>query len=188
MTLLDPESHPISLVHAWSDALGPDWSATFSRYLYVPQTVRDDRTEFSVPLRKVTISWLQEQLGGLPQGYELAFHSRLQRRSQAFHVPMIDFAENPASGKALNRWVKNHLALDLTLFRSGRSFHGYGTRPISQEEWVRFMGLLLLANLPKRRPLVDNRWIGHRLMAGYSALRWSHNSPHYLSSPTKLKT
>jgi hypothetical protein len=35
------------------------------------------------------------------------------------------------------------------------------------------MGRLLLLNLPEKPCLVDTRWVGHRLIGGYAALRWS---------------
>jgi hypothetical protein len=73
------------------------------------------------------------------------------------------------------------------LFASGRSYHLYLGALFLREEWVKFMGRLLLLN-PRRGPLLtDPRWIGHRLMGGYGALRWSANtSPYSKVGPPKL--
>lgn len=72
-------------------------------------------------------------------------------------------------------------------YESGRSFHGYGTTLISNEEWIQLMGRLLLVNQPQQHPIVDSRWIGHRLIAGYSALRWTKNTDDYIQVPKLLK-
>ncbi len=115
-------------------------------------------------------------------------HSTLTQGRRIKHVPMIDFAVKPGMAAEVITWTDHHLGIDLQLFDSGRSFHGYGIRPISETQWVRLMGLLLLGNAPNREPVVDARWIGHRLLAGYSSLRWSNNSTHYTRWPTLTRS
>ena len=34
--------------------------------------------------------------------------------------------------------------------------------------------------------IVDSRWIGHRLIGGYSSLRWTNNTGMYRSEPSKI--
>lgn len=178
-------AHPVSMVPQWLDALGGgEWIASFSRYRYVPQTVEDRRERFRVPLRHVTPNWLEAQLATLPSGSELALDSVLRSGRREMHIPMVDFAADALRQVEVVAWAADHLQLSLQLFASGRSYHAYGTQPISRSKWIRLMGLLLLANLPDQPPLVDARWIGHRLLAGYASLRWSRNSPHYLSVPS----
>ena len=186
MKMLDSDSHPISLVPEWLEAVGEGWYASFSRYRYSPQTVEDERERFKVPLRDVTKSWLERQLEGLPSDYELAMDSVLTSGRRERHIPMVDFAAKVAQQNDVILWVSQHLGLTVRLFDSGRSFHAYGTEPVSRRQWVRLMGLLLLANMPDDPPLVDSRWVGHRLLAGYASLRWSQNSPRYLSTPTAV--
>lgn len=109
---------------------------------------------------------------------------------QQRHIPMIDF--NVPHGDALGyRPDAEHLqTLGLNLdhfryFNSGRSFHGYGTSLLKYEEWVAFMGkLLLLNNEDCAHELIDSRWVGHRLIKGTGALRWTQNNEKYLTIPT----
>ncbi|MHB1292207.1 MAG: primase 1D-like protein [Sulfuricella sp.] len=37
-------------------------------------------------------------------------------------------------------------------------------------------------------PTVDPRWVGHRLISGYAALRWTKNTEQYLNTPTLIET
>jgi len=184
MSGLQFELHPISLVPLWEQALGEGWNATFSRYLYVPHSIEDKRTSFQIPLAEVTPTWLERQIDALPPAFELAMHSRLTRGHVFRHIPMIDFAAESQNGNGVLEWAATHLGISLHVFFSGRSFHAYGVEPVSHARWVRFMGLLLLGNMPGKPAIVDTRWIGHRLLAGYSALRWSKNSAHYVGMPT----
>lgn len=187
MSSVDFRVHPISLVPIWRSAFGLDSLVKFSRYQYIPQDVVDRRKVISVKLSELTASWLSEQLDNLAEGHDLALHSLVKSGSRKAHIPMVDFAAVNLSVDEVVSWASNYLGITLRLFDSGRSLHGYGLEPISTEKWYRFMGLLLLANKPGQPQLVDSRWIGHRLLAGYSALRWSANSKHYLKMPTLLK-
>ena len=80
--------------------------------------------------------------------------------------------------------LQSYWSMEFAIFDSGRSFHAYGNRLLSTEEWIQFMGSLLLLNEPGKNKLIDTRWIGHRLMAGYSSLRWSCNTRWYKRFPT----
>lgn len=119
---------------------------------------------------------------------ELAFHSRIRIGPRTIrHLLLIDFAkELGETGVEKLRKILGERYTDyMALYDSGRSAHGYVIRLVTRDEWIHFMGMLLLLNLPHERPLTDARWIGHRLIAGYSALRWSRNTPQYLSLPTR---
>jgi hypothetical protein len=95
------------------------------------------------------------------------------------HIPLLDFRCEP------NDYFLRLLTVGLSrlagsgaLLRSGRSFHFYGFRTMDQEEWRRFMAeALLLA------PLTDVRYIAHRLLDGFAALRFT-TSPHKPTEPT----
>lgn len=184
MKTMNLDLHPIGLVPLWHSAVGNGWDAHFSRYKYVPQSIDDYRTPIQVALAEVTPSWLRDQLNQLGPGEELAMHSTLTQGRRIRHIPMVDFALKSGGVTEVAIWAHHHLGIDLQFFDSGRSFHAYGTQPISKTQWVRLMGLLLLGNAPDRDPVVDSRWIGHRLLAGYSSLRWSKNTAHYIRSPT----
>jgi hypothetical protein len=69
------------------------------------------------------------------------------------------------------------------IFFSGRSFHAYWIRLLTHREWIKFMGASLLCNR-LRVTVVDTRWVGHRLLGGYGALRWSRNTSQHAHYPT----
>ncbi len=187
MKHFDPSIHPISLIQHWLRSVDGEWLATLSRYQYLPQKIEDKREIVTVKLGHLTASWLDEQLNSLPEGYELAFHSVLRLGRRELHIPMVDFSIASIEPQLVVAWASQYLGITLQLFDSGRSFHGYGQETISKSKWVKLMGLLLLSNSPNKPPLVDARWVGHRLLAGYSALRWSHHSSSYLKMPTQIR-
>jgi hypothetical protein len=107
--------------------------------------------------------------------------------NQTLHLVMVDMSTGArAHLEKLRAFIGDNYADKIAWYRSGRSFHGYGDTLLTGELWVRFMGLLLLANQPSLEPTVDPRWIGHRLLAGYAALRWTKNTEHYLSAPSSI--
>jgi hypothetical protein len=160
-----------------------------SVYQYVPQTVADPRIVHRLGVKDFDRSFSQ-LYQSLASGHEIAVHSRSKRsiagRAAIFHVPMLDLACSEIDEGQLA--TLEQLAFDIRaramcLFASGRSYHVYFDAAISHQAWVRFMGRALLTNLPNATPLVDSRWIGHRLQAGFASLRWTNNSRWYVKSP-----
>lgn len=181
--------HPLLVVQEIINKYGTDIKFEFSHYIYVPQTINDQRSTFLVLAKDLTPIKLQELCNSTPPGTELALHSKvLFLDCTVMHIPMIDLATRAAGiiGRVIDV-LPLELAGSMIWFESGRSFHGYGTVLISQEDWVKFMGRLLLVNQPQLPPVVDPRWIGHRLISGYSALRWTKNTGHYLQKPELAK-
>tara|TARA_R110000744_G_scaffold358946_1_gene466137 strand:+ start:1575 stop:2129 length:555 start_codon:yes stop_codon:yes gene_type:complete len=162
----------------------------FSVYKYRPQSVIDERKCF--PTKKIDLNeeWLTKQLKSLKENEELAFHSKFKIGTRYYHIPLIDFncpaSEIENAKRMLFNLLPREIYNSLTYYESGRSLHAYGSTPISHVKWVEFMGRLLLANMPNQSSLVDARWIGHRLIGGFSSLRWSANSDHYLKIPSKI--
>jgi hypothetical protein len=160
----------------------------FSYYKYIPQTLVDDRTVFKISLNELRDEELVfDLLYSVPAGYELAIHSLVALRDRNFtHIPMADM-----SSQSLSKLAKYRAYLDFSheqqfaWYKSGRSFHGYGDEFIDMAEWPAYMGKLLLANEPGMPPVVDPRWVGHRLIGGYAALRWTKNTDHYKEIPKK---
>lgn len=185
MSKANRESHPYIVLEKIKPQLPSNAIATFSKYTYHPQTIKDDRTLIEIPLQEITWEKVCDLIESLESDQELAFHSNLSINSEIRHIPMVDFA---TSGKAqvskLIDYIGKGLMENFLWFNSGRSFHGYGTTLISQKEWYELMGKLLLANQPSLPPLTDPRWVGHRLIAGYAALRWSKNTDSYKQEPT----
>jgi hypothetical protein len=184
MELPDLEAHPILLVRKLESLYGGRLALSFSRYVYLKQAIADQREVFWINARDVTNDWLISTLRTLQPGQELALNSTVQIEGHSYHLPMIDFLGFSADHyDILRQSFDEGFVNDLLFFNSGRSFHAYGVEPQTFHAWVQFMGRLLLCNLPKLAPVVDQRWIGHRLLGGYAALRWSKNTECYRQYP-----
>lgn len=167
-----------------------DFEIQFSIYEYQPQTVFDRRTFIDVPAGDVDESWIIQQIESLALGEELAFHSVYKKGATKYHLPMIDFdcsVEDLGYAKStLYKLLPNNIFSGLAFYDSGRSLHAYGSTGLKNKEWINFMGRLLLSNIPNHPSIVDTRWVGHRLMGGFSSLRWSSNSDMYLKVPSRI--
>ena len=160
---------------------------SFSRYLYKPRSREDSRERFVVPITAVNASWFRREIKAIEVGQELAFESRIRWKGQLRHVPMIDF-KGTAAGQLraiLDIFPGSH-KLEPFVYYSGRSFHAYFLELLSNRDWIRFMGSALLCNTPDNPNVVDQRWIGHRLIAGYSSLRWSVNGSRHKTQPRRV--
>jgi hypothetical protein len=185
-----PKSHPYWHMRAILERRSDVSALHMSYYEYRPQTVKDDRQNVQVSLEEfLDEHCIQALMKGTPTGHELAFHSDVTLTDgQKKHLVMVDMSTGAkAHLDKLRAYLGDHFYQTITWYTSGRSFHGYGEDLLAESDWVRFMGLLLLANKPRVEPTVDPRWIGHRLLAGYAGLRWTKNSSHYLMTPTKLE-
>lgn len=184
-----PKSHPYWHVRVIVDRSPNIIAVPLSYYSYRPQSVDDARTPLLVSARDfVQSEKIETIIAGTPAGHELALHSDFRlANGERRHLVMIDMATSSrAHLDKLRGFLGDHFFQRITWFSSGRSFHGYGEDLLSQDDWVHFMGLLLLANKPRFEPTVDPRWIGHRLLGGYAALRWTKNTDHYLVTPTSI--
>lgn len=183
--------HPLQLVSTYTELIQARFALPFefefSKYVYVPQTIAESREVFR--------SWpetvehvFHKEAGALLSKEEIAFHSRVTiANGRTLHVPMIDMGcENIGSYVPLLKESFEDFGIGrFSIFSSGRSFHVYGHGLLeSDQQLVQFMGRILLLNLPGRERVIDERWVGHRLMAGYSTLRWTNNNPHYKAAPT----
>jgi hypothetical protein len=128
----------------------------------------------------------------LPPDHDIAFSSVVHTHNPSkrrYHLPLIDF-HGDISDIFLNRvadFVQESDAESIAFYKSGKSLHAYVGALLSQQEWVRFMGGLLLMNR-KEEQAVDTRWVGHRLRAGYAGLRWTANQGQYTQLPAHLRT
>lgn len=164
---------------------------TLSKYIYLPDSVTDEREFFKVKGNDFNQNFVFDHLKNLNADQELAFHSIIKdSHGKIKHIPMIDFTiEDEISRDTYYRLkylLEKNIFNNLVFYSSGRSFHAYSTTLISNKEWQVFMGRLLLVN-PKDadNSIIDTRWVGHRLLSGYSTLRWSNNSGKYLQLPEK---
>ena len=161
-------------------------SIQLSYYKYTPQTIHDERRDFLLArdffLDPVLMMGF---INSCPENFEVAVNSIIRMQNdEKLHLPMIDMS-TPSKAHLLKliEFLGENVFHSFSWFASGRSFHGYGSNLISQTEWIRFMGTLLLSNKKDLKPTVDPRWIGHRLISGYSSLRWSKNTSYYLGIP-----
>lgn len=181
-----PYWHARSIVDKHRDEIA---SLYFSYYNYVPQSIIDKRKTFSISssefLNQDSVEFFMQET---PFGQELAFHSKILTVSgEQKHIPMVDMSTGSTAQLAkLRPFLGDELYQSFKWFKSGRSFHGYGNFLVSERKWVTLMGMLLLANQKSLAPTVDPRWVGHRLIAGYSALRWTKNTPHYINLPNEI--
>jgi hypothetical protein len=184
-----PRAHPYWHVRAVIEQREDVVAVPASYYAYTPRTVADARTTFLIPVEDfLTPHRMHHYISETPAGQEMAIHSNVRMSdNQTLHLVMVDMSTGArAHLEKLRAFIGDNYADKIAWYRSGRSFHGYGDTLLTGELWVRFMGLLLLANQPSLEPTVDPRWIGHRLLAGYAALRWTKNTEHYLSAPSSI--
>jgi len=163
---------------------------SLSRYVYAPDSLFDDREFMAVHGEDLTEERINQEIEFLRPDQELAFNSNVRIGGKNFHIPMIDFsAEEKISGEIfdrMSRYLPKALMLNMAIYKSGRSFHAYSMKLLTPKEWIDFMGRLLLINPRGHADIVDSRWVGHRLIGGFGALRWSNNSGQYLGSPSRV--
>jgi len=171
---------------------GPDVTFTYSRYQVAPpglQAVAPRTGVFRVRGAEVTPDWIVHRFAELGPNEEMAWHSWVECRGGGFHIPMIDFVDRPARSVlcqlARQLSVEMDLSGSLVLFETGRSFHGYFPDLIPERTWPKYLGQLLLLNEHDRLFVIDTRWVGHGLVRGFTALRWSNNTDRYRAMPRR---
>lgn len=183
------EKHPISVYLNYLRKLVPDEDAylNFKSYTYQKKSFNDECKEHITPLKMVDISWLENVSNSLMWNEELAITSIIDSGNGRFFIPMIDLSikdlVRASSAPSINKFI-SYWDMDFFVFNSGRSFHLYGNKLFSSDRlWIKFMSSLLLLNEPGQQQIIDSRWVGHRLMAGYSALRLTNKTNQYKRYP-----
>ena len=163
----------------------------FSKYKYVADTLFDEREAIMVSGAELTAEWVESTIQSLKPGFELALHSNVLIKNRTHHIPMIDFTlSGSITFDVIDRmrcFLPRSVMLNLAIYESGRSFHAYSTALIRPKDWIEFMGRLLLINSNISPDIIDTRWIGHRLIGGFSSLRWSNNTKQYLGMPKRIR-
>ncbi len=184
------QGHPCLLVEEIAARYGADLIFTYSRYEVAPpglQAIAPRSAVLRVPAREVTPDWIADRFAELGPNEEMAWHSRVERGSVSFHIPMIDFVGRPAHSLLceVGRELRAEIDLggNLILFDTGRSFHGYFLDLLPERAWPKYLAQLLILNEHDRQPVIDARWVDHALMRGFTALRWSHNTNRYRAIP-----
>jgi hypothetical protein len=122
------------------------------------------------------VQYIREKIQGLRSDVVLAICSkcRLVDGSVA-HIPMMDFRckSSPENQKKVESSLRGVGQKAGYILESGRSYHYYGIDLMDEKSWIQFMGKCLLLS-----PLVDSRYIAHRLIEGTCALRVSTSERH----------
>lgn len=104
------------------------------------------------------------------------------RNGEVRHIPMMDFRCRIAqrNQELLVRGLQTlkHRGM---LFNSGRSYHFYGYRLMTEREWVYFQGQCLLLGR-----LADSRYVGHRILEGMCTLRLTGDDRLKPRTPTSV--
>lgn len=186
---MKPGAHPREVLAYFLERFGPECTLEFSKYIYRPRSTVDDREYFTVGITEAAAA--QEALAGsLNPEQDLALHSTLkQKNGETLHIPMLDLHGqfDSASVAPIADLMKVFGVESFAVFGSGRSAHVYGLGSLARDQIVPFLGRSLLLNLPDQPALVDSRWVGHRLIAGYGSLRWTCNSKQYLRLPELIE-
>jgi len=180
--------HPFIVIKKIKDKYSHNLEFEFSEYYHKEKSLKDERKTFKEFGYNINEKYLTNLINKLEPGWELALNSCvIDEKGETYHIPMIDFSNgfDIANINYLNEIFDPDFVKQLILFDSGRSYHGYGTTLINEYEFLRFLGKLLLLNSNGYK-IVDARWIGHRLIGGYCALRLSFNNKYYLKLPTLI--
>ena len=116
-------------------------------------------------------------------------HSTVLVDGRPMHIPMLDGACARLGGRGfgrLKKFIDPKWFSGMRFYQSGRSFHAYGSELMEASNLSSFLGSALLANEVGEDPVVDARWIGHRLMGGRASLRLSANGARSLMHPERF--
>jgi hypothetical protein len=139
---------------------------------------KSDEKEFRLHRDQVSLPKLESLINELDPDFALGLSSAVRLlNGQSRHIPMIDLScgKSPEAVRTLNLLFHQIGQRRGVLLDSGRSYHFYGLDLLDDRSWLTFMGRSLLLT-----PLVDTRYLAHRLIDGYGRLRISKskNKPH----------
>lgn len=187
--MIPETSHPYWLMHSVVSSEPAVKTLYLSYYLHRPQSLVDERTLLAVSRANfLDPQHIAQLIDRCPPDQELAIQSAMDCTDGVVrHIHMVDMSTSSRAhlGK-LKAFVGAETFHGYAWFETGRSYHGYGNQLVTQEQWVAYMGLLLLSNQKDLKATVDPRWIAHRLIAGFATLRWSRNTKHYLRLPHRI--
>ena len=86
--MIDFEKHPFRVVRLLIERTNDSIELEFSRYIYTPQQLFDQRHTFHVAGSQVSIAWFQEQLASLGSDEEIALHSKVTLNNRTYHIPI----------------------------------------------------------------------------------------------------
>jgi hypothetical protein len=178
---LHRESEIESLLAVIRKSKAPLWAILASYYLQtrgVEGLAREallhdntGATTWTIPRRELSVEGLEEIVDDLGSAYALSASSKVTLSDGSIgHLPMIDFRCEPSDDnlRAVTDVARAIGERSGAFLNSGNSYHYYGLNVLGERDWVAFLGKCLLF-----APLVDVRYIGHRLIDGHCRLRLS---------------
>jgi hypothetical protein len=173
--------HPIALIKHYAKILHREAECEFAHYLYEKQSTVDKRTIVRCKINEAEDFFLNDSLMSISKNYDIALQSRVYIKNDIYHIPMCDFTGDINDEKMLIVFdsLKPLDICDVVVYFSGNSYHGYGLTLIKDSDYYNYLGRLLLCNLPRKSKIIDDRWVGHRLISGYLSLRLTYNQQKY---------
>jgi len=158
---------------------GPNWrdlpsvgeGASLARRLRGLKQDRGERVFTKVLRSEISANNLCHTAQTLRGNRLLGMCSRVQLVGGASaHIPMMDFMcpASPTNLELLVPLIKDLCHGRGCLLESGRSYHFYGFKLLTEEQWKVFLGKCLLMS-----GFADDRYIGHQLVDGHCVLRLS---------------
>lgn len=181
------EDHPLEFAKCFAENLDQAVTLQFARYIYQPQSTKDDREYFTLKSSDLPQNF-PRLFHELKPKQEIALQSKFEVKGKHFHIPMLDLLSrfNETMIPGLKALMNEFGVKEFWVYETGRSAHVYGLQPIDSDQLISFFGKALLLNLPGKEAVVDSRWVGHRIVARNGSLRWSCNSEQYHQLPKKL--
>ena len=180
--------HPIDFTESFLADHKNICEIQISSYRTHPQSLWDDRNCYSMSAKQLRRRY-ERLLQQVDENEEIAFDSiiTMANGKAKKHIGLVDFNTSEKERAEQASWllIQEYHVRRAALVFSGRSYHLYLGILLSHAEWVKFMGRILLLNLRDQTPVIDSRWVGHRLIGGYGSLRWSARSKPCL--PTIIK-
>lgn len=177
-------THPIYFVESLLAQNELIYQVQLSRYHYHPQSLAEESNPVAVPAARLRDAFVDLEKK-LSANEDIAFDSIVRMRgkkSKKCHFALLDFQTSDLQRieQASRLLIGEYDAKQAVLVNSGRSYHLYMGVLLTHDAWVRFMGRALLLNSRDEAPTVDTRWIGHRLIGGHAALRWSAKAKPFM--------
>lgn len=125
--------------------------------------------EFRIDAHRLAADSVQTILSETPTDKALGLSSLCALKRGGFaHLPLVDFclAATPDNQQVMIAAARRLGLKHAAVLESGRSYHVYGFDLMTEPEWARFLARALLLT-----PIVDVRYIAHRLLARRSVLR-----------------
>src|SRR3989344_1637986 len=132
---------------------------------------------FRVSRKDVLGGKIEKRVGKLFPGEAVQALSKVYVEG-AMHIPMLDL-EVEAKPENMQFSIDSIKALGQkhgVILMSGASYHYWGFELLTTDEWRAFMHTSLLLD-----DVVDRRWVGHRLLDGFSNLRLSEKGNYGFS-------